>query len=297
MKKCLLISIALMGVMSITSCNNKWSWWEDKNVTIDRYISKEDAMDAFESSSEHAILVDTAIYKETYNTYYKDYLAKFSTEVDSNVSSSTQASVRRYKNNIIHTQEKTDYEVSYLNAKSVDSKQVNIFSIFDDLSKTIYVRTITEREKGNVSGEEAYLALDDESYIDAMTIGSTLSPSSIVWDNATYGYAKNGEIIIETMFTTNDEYKIQFNGNVITRVLNRYTMYRFKSFKDIADNTVYFMDYTYSKTEVLTGRYINGEALSDPYLLEKRETSTTYQINGLENYDTNNIIPMPEQTA
>ncbi len=292
MKK-LVIGLSLIGACLLTSCDNEWSWWKEKNVTIEKYISRKEAEEAFDNSATNYKVVDTTVTKEKYNTYYKDYLGKFSTEVDSNITSSKQTTAKKFTNNVVVANEKSDYQISYLNARAVDKKETDAFAIFYPEADSLFIRSVTTREK-NKDVEDTYIDVDEDMYDSMYNLGSQLSSSSILWDNVTYGKAKNDQIIIETMYTANDDYLVHFNGRTISCVINRYTLYRFNTFQGEDGSTQYYMDYTYTKIETMTGTDLNGGALSEPYLLEKKESSINYQIKNLQAFDLNNLPEIPE---
>ena len=292
MKRKALLGISLISVALLSGCDREWSWWKEKNVTIEKYASKDEAIVAFDSSANRHVLIDNTQTKEKYNTYHKNFLGKFATEVDSNITYSCKGTAKKYDNNVIHINEKANYEVSYLNAGGVDSIEKNTYKVFTPETRNMYVREIVAHDKFTTGNEEEY-TVEEDHVASATSLGYQYSSAIIDWDNALYGRAKNGQILVETMHVSNDTYTVHFNGNVLDIVTNYYTLYRFNTFVDVAGDTQYYVDYYYTKTETMVGTNIHGEPLSEPYLLEKREFSTNYAIKNNGNFNLDNMIALP----
>lgn len=292
MKKKLIV-LLLSLVPALTSCGeSKWSWWEDDNVEIDKFISLSDAQKAVDSSATNFALANVRTSKETYKTYYKEYLGKFSTETDSNISSSSVETATKYSNDVVVTNLVSSSETNFLNAKSVSSKEVDTYLVAQS-DKSFIERTITDYGYGKKIGAETTSPyIDEDTYQETLRLGSKMSSSSITWvDNATtYGFSKNNDVIVETMSSSSGIYTVKFNGKSLTTyVTNTYTLYRFKPLdKDNADTT-YMLDYRYSKVEVLIGSSVFDEPLNEPFLLEKRESSITYENKENPAYDLSQI--------
>lgn len=292
MKKRILVGISLIGACLLSSCDNEWSWWKEKNVTIEKYASKDEAVAAFDSSAENYTKIDTAQSKEKHNTYFKDYLGKFATEVDSNITISSKGTAKRYNNNVIHINEKSNYENDYLNARLVDTVEKNTYKIFDPTTRNMRIREIVARDNSTTGSEEEF-TIEEEYYNSFTSLGYPYSSAIIDWDSAVYGRAKNNQILVETMDVVNNTYTVHFNGNTLNIVTNIYTLYRFNTFNDDNGATQYYVDYYYVKAETMVGTNIHGEPLKEPYLLEKREASVNYSIKDNGTFDLNSMPALP----
>lgn len=288
--KLILLAIIPLATLLGSCGDTEWSWWEDDNVTIEKFISLKDAQKALDMSSMNFNLATNKSYKMVYNTYYKNYLGKFSTETDSNITSSVNSTSSRYKNDIVVTNSTSNNEQSYLNAKSVANIKKDTYLI-PQSNKNITQREILDYGYGEKVGTDTNIPyIDDETYKFALSIGSTLSSTQINWDKATYGFAKNDDIIIETMSSSTGTYVVKFNNKSLTTfVTNNYCLYRLKSFTKDDKTTDYVLDYSYSKVEVLIGSNIFDEPLSEPYLLEKKESATSYNTKANKEFDTSKI--------
>lgn len=285
----ILLSIAPL----LASCGeSQWSWWEDDNTEITKFISLSDAQKAVDSSATNSGLASIRTKKETYKTYYKDYLGNFSTETDSNISSSSVETATKYSNDVIVTNLVSTSETNFLNAKSVNSKQVDTYLVAQ-ADKSFTEKTITDYGYGKkIGSEKTSPYIDDDNYNETLRLGSKMNSASITWvDNATtYGFSKNDDVIVETMSSASGIYTVKFNGKSLTTfVTNTYTLYRFKPLDKGNADTTYMLDYTYSKIEILIGSSIFDEPLDEPFLLEKRESSITYENKENSAYDINQI--------
>lgn len=291
MKKIFLLFPLIILGSTLTACDNtSWAWWEDDNITIEKYVSMKDAMKALDSSATHFDLATASKSKYSRKTYYKEYLGKFSTETDSDISSSMNVVSNKYPNNVVVTNTVSDTSESFLNAKSVQSFSNDTYLICQE-DKSILQRSITDYGYGEKVGSNTIIPYStDETLKLYLSIGSTLSSSSISWDKATYGFSKNNDIIIETMSSSSGSYIVKFNGKTIqTYVTNIYNKYRLKKVEQKQDSSEYMLDYSYSKIEILIGSSIFDEPLKEPFLLEKTETVTEYSTSVNKDYDISKI--------
>lgn len=289
MKKNLLILPLVLMTTTLASCNGtSWSWWEENDVTIERYIAQQDASNALILSGENYKLATRKVEKLTYNTYYKNYLGNFSTETDSNIVQSLSITTRKYNNQVIVIESKSDKEESFLNASSVKTENTDTYLVGEG-DKSITSTIVKDYGYGeDVISKSTIAYTSDEVYGSYMNIGSTIKTITD-WTKATYGFSKNDKIIIETMATTSGSYTVKFNNNTLTTVTNTYNLYRLAPIT-IDDATTYYMDYSYTKVETLIGSGIfstatNPVPLDEPYLLEKSEYSSTYYIEDNGNFD------------
>lgn len=284
------IGIFLASIL-LTSCSNsQWSWWDSGNVSIDKFISQNDAMDALESSSKNYALATKSNYRYSYNTFYKDYLGKFSTETDSNVTSSISTEIKKFTNNVTYSHSLNDREEAFLNAKSVSSITTDIYLVAQpDMS--ILKRTLNDYGYGEKVCNDSSIAYgSDEIFKRNLSIGSTLSASDINWTSATFGFSKNNDVVIETMSTTTGTYTVKFNDlQLKTFITNSYTLYRLKPIVVEGEKTEYMMDYSYRKIERWIGSSIFDEPLNEPFLLEKSEAITEYSTTEFGAYDLNHL--------
>ncbi len=294
MKKKSLILLVVSLPALLTSCGDKkWSWWEDTNVEIVKYISLTDAQSAVDSSSMNFTYPTVRTYKQTNKSYYKEYLGKFSTETDSDINASVIETSSIYTNNTIVTNYTSNREEAFLNAKSVSTRTTDTYLLFDD-NKSITKKTITDYGYGKKTGSEESIGYTDEdTYLANTTLGDRMNSSSISWadrDRVTYGFSKNDDVLVETMSTEPGTYTVKFNNKSLTTfVTNTYCLYRFRAIDKNAEEIQYYLDYKYQKVEKLIGSNIFDEPLSEPFLLEKSESSYTYEIKENQEYNRDSI--------
>lgn len=294
MKKTVATLLILSTPILLTSCGEKkWSWWEDTNVEIVKYISLSDAQTAVDSSSLNYKFPTVRTYKQTNKSYYKEYLGKFSTETDSDINSSVIETTSIYNNNVIVSSYVANREEAFLNAKSVSTRNIDTYLLLGD-NKSITKKTITDYGYGKKIGSIDTIGYtDDDTYLRNTTLGDRMNSSSISWgdrDRVTYGFSKSDDVLVETMSTEAGSYTVKFNNKSLsTFVTNTYCLYRFKPIDKNAENIEYYLDYKYTKVEKLIGSNIFDEPLNEPFLLEKSESSYTYEIKDNADYDTSTI--------
>lgn len=288
MKKKLIAINLLLTIPLLSSCNTDWAWWEDKNISIDKYISLSDAQKALDDSSANYQLATIKKEKYSKKTYYKEYLGKFSTETDSDINSSSTSETKKYTNRVVIKELDSSYEESFLNAKSIKNVDQEIYTYAD--GSVITTKNVVDYGYGEKTMSESKKSYtSDEALLKDLAIGSTLASVSVDWNKATYGFSKNNEVIVETMSMTTGSYKVKFNNKTLENfVTNTYNLYRLKPIQE-GENTIYMMDYSYSKIEKLIGSSIFDEPLSEPYLLEKEETTITYESKDNGDYDIASI--------
>lgn len=293
MKKTKFLTLLVIPVL-LGSCQTKWAWWEDDTNAISKYIKMTDASNAIDSSAKNAHLPTIKEEQSTYNTYYKDYLGKFSTETDSNISQTIKVSTKRYTNDYVVTNQVSDREENFLNAKSVSSIKTDTY-LMPQSDKSIIQRTITDYGYGDKIGSEAVIPyISDIYYTEALSIGSTRASTNITWDLATYGFSKNNEVIIETMATSKATYTVKFNNKTLSSfVTNTYRQYRLSPVEVTETGTTYVMTYSYLKMETIIGSDIFDEPLEEPFLLERMITVTEYKMEDNGAYDPS-VIPTVE---
>lgn len=290
MKKTKFLTLLALPLI-LGACQTKWAWWEDDNNAISRYIKMNDASQAIDSSSKNAHLPTFKEEQSTYNTYYKDYLGKFSTETDSNISQTIKATTKRYNNDYVVTNQVSDRQENFLNAKSVSSIKTDTY-LMPQSDKSLIQRTITDYGYGDKVGAEATIPyISDVFYLESISIGSTRSSTNITWDLATYGFSKNDEVVIETMATSKSTYTVKFNNKTLSSfVTNTYRQYRLSPVGTAEDgSTTYVMTYSYLKMETIIGSDIFDEPLEEPYLLERMVTVTEWKQVDNGDYDPSQI--------
>ncbi len=292
-KKVLLLLVSSVATLLASCGDKKWSWWEDTNVEIVKYISKDDARAAVDSSSLNYQLATIRTYKQTNKSYYKEYLGKFSTETDSDINSSIIEVASIYNNNVIVTNLTSNREEAFLNAKSVSTRKIDTYLLLEE-NKSIVKKTIDDYGYGKKIGSEEVIPFsDDDTYAKNTHLGDRMNSSIISWgdtNGVTYGFSKNDDVLVETMSTEAGSYTVKFNNKSLsTFVTNTYTLYRFKAIDKTAENIEYYLDYKYQKVEKLIGSNIFDEPLDEPFLLEKSESSYTYEIKDNLDYDLTTI--------
>lgn len=289
MKKTKFLTLLAMPIL-LASCQSKWAWWEDDTNAISRFIKMNDASLAIDSSAKNAHLPTIKEEQSTYNTYYKDYLGKFSTETDSNISQTVKTSTKRYNNDYVVSNSISDRQESFLNAKSVQNVKVDTY-LMPQSDKSIIQRTITDYGYGDKVGSEATIPyISDVYYLESISIGSTRSSTNITWDLATYGFSKNDEVIIETMATSKSTYTVKFNNKTLSSfVTNTYRQYRLSPVEVTESGTTYVMTYSYLKIETIIGSDIFDEPLEEPFLLEKTVSITEWKQADNGDYDPTTI--------
>ena len=290
MKKTLKFIPLLILPVLLSGCDISWAWWDEDKISIDKYIALSDASKALDDSSKNYTLITSSSIKYSKKTYYKDYLGKFSTETDSNIVESSSVASIKYDNNIIVTSTVTDSEEKFLNAKGVKSYKSDVYSLIDS-DKNITIKSFIDYGYGEKTySESTTLYTNDSKFEKDTSLGSNISSTNIDWNKATYGFSKKNEIIIETMAMVNGSYTVKFNNQTLkTFVTNTYNLYRLKPITDKDNNQTYILDYSYTKIEKLVGSNIFDEPLNEPYLLEKEETTKTYNISTNGEFDLSKI--------
>lgn len=289
MKKTLLTFALLLSATTLGACSTEWSWWNNSDISIEKYISREDAMSALDTSSQQYKLPTKTELTSHSQTFFKEYLGKFSTETDSDYDTTTSSNSVKYENNVVVSNAVNNQREEYLNAKSVATIRVDSY-LFKKDANAFVNRTITDYGYGDKVCKDIEIpSATEESDKEVTALGSRLSASGINWDKATYGFSKKDEVIIETMNTTSSSYTVKFNGNTMPIVINEYNLYKLTFVEKVENKTHWMMDYSYSKMEVLIGSDIFKEPLKEPFLLEKSETTTKYSRDAVGSYDTSRI--------
>lgn len=281
-KKSLIILPIIL--LSLTSCGSEWSWWEKSNVNITKGILLSDAKSALESSSKRFDKATSAETKYSKETFLKNYLGEFATEWDSNVNISTSSKNKKYNGEIIVKNYANTQEINYPNAKQYANKTEDTYMI-GQTNKDINVKTFTYLGYGKQEGKEIIISYtSDDAYKLNMSLGSVLSVDKINWLHASYGMTHNDSIIIEETNVEQSSISITMTGqdNVVT-TKNTYRKYRFAKGLE-GETTVWTMDYSYEKIEVKIANDVFNEPMKSPFLLERSESSTTY------NFDDNGVF-------
>lgn len=295
MKKQIVSALLLASVFSLASCSEtQWSWWETENLSIEKAIPLEDAKNALDSSQANIKVIKSTKRSHTEETYYKNYLGKYTTEDDSNISISETINTTVYDNYVSISSLSRTTDKSFLHASTSQKEEIidyqfakaNNSDIFERLSYDYgYAKKeVVELEPHKFVSEEDF---KNQFIIDPKYNSSILTATT----SSTYGFAKNNEIIIETMKTdTSDKYTVKFNGKEFPKVKNIYTLYRLCPIEtDTEGKSKYVIDYYKQSTQVLIGYDIFGEALKEPFLLEKVETVEAYYRDANGNYDISTI--------
>lgn len=284
----------LICFMPLSSCSLDFAWWEDNNIKIEKNITLTDAQKNVDKTSKTASLINSYSYKYTKKSYYKEYLGKFATETDSDQNMSCSQTMIKYDNNIIVDNMLIQGEESFLNAKSVNYFSSDIYSLINEEDNTIIKKSFSNNGYGEVAYQEiSNTYTNNEKFKNAITIGTYISSSSINWDKATYGFSKKDDVIIETMEMQSSTYYVKFNAKTLSNfVTNKYKLYRLKPIDNEGEQT-YIVDYVYEKIEKLIGSSIFDEPLNEPFLLEKEETTKTYNITKNGTFDLTKIPEVP----
>ena len=296
MKNKFRIVFLMTTIIPLTSCDNQWAWWEETNISIDKYISLNDAKAALDKSSKNYILPNSTSTKHSKKTYYKEYLGKFSTETDSDINESMNIVTVKYENNYIVENVVMDCEESFLNAKSVKSYTKDTYTHFDD-SKNIVSQSFTNYGYGEKIYDLKTIDYStDEKFEQNTSLGSSLSSTSIDWNKATYGFSKKNEVIIETMEMQKGSYTVKFNDKKLSDfITNTYRLYRLKPIEKDGE-IEYLLDYSYEKIEKLVGSSISGDkTLDEPFLLEKEENTKTYNVAKNGTFDESKMPEAPQK--
>lgn len=294
MKTKLLFPLLIASILPLAGCSEtEWSWWEKDNLSIEKEIPEKDAKAALDSSllnSQHIKGVDESY---SLNTFYKNYLSNYTTEEDSNKTISQSTTARFYDNNVLVTNSVTTKDQSYLHASTASVIKLDSYK-FATESKDI--REIISEDYGYIDAEVEELPIhrytNDEDFLAQYNIGSKADSSVITGKSATYGFAKNNEIIVEIMETEKSSYTIKFNNSTFPQVKNIYTVYRLKAIESQEKEAQYIVDYYYRASQILIGFDIFGEPLKSPYVLEKEELVRSYSTESNGEYDLSNI-PSP----
>lgn len=289
-KKILLFLVSLVTI-SLTSCTSmKWSWWSEENINIVRGISLVDAQAVVSDASTNYDYFNSRRISYSYQTFYRDYLGTFSSEVDANILISSLAEAHRYPNEVTH--EVIDYteERNYLTAHQVSTYTSNIY--LEGENNTYLEETIVnDYGYGDLEITINNFTLDESTYSSRIALGYIIQQNNINWDSSTYGFASNDQIIIEEYSTsTEGTFRIAFTNQTVPTLTNSYTMYRYLPFIDENNETHYTLDYMIEREQILTGYGIFGEEpLDAPVLLSSEERVTSLSNENLGNFNKEEI--------
>lgn len=295
MKKQIIPLLLIAPAFALASCSEtQWSWWETENLSIERAIPLDDAKNALDSSLANVKTIKTIKTSYTQETYYKNYLGKYTTEDDSNIKVSQTVNDYVYDNFVKVSEINQTTDKSFLHASTSSKLEIIDYSFALSANSDIYERISSDygyAEK-EVIEVEPHKFISEEDFAEQYVIGpkynSTILTSA---SSSTYGFASNNEIIVETMKTeTNEKYTVKFNGKEYPKVKNVYTMYRLCPIeKDSEGKSKYVIDYYKQTAQVLIGYDIFGESLKEPFVLEKEETVSAYYRDSNGTYDLNTI--------
>lgn len=296
MKKQIISLLLISSAFIASSCSEtQWSWWETDNLSIERAIPIEDAKNALDSSLANIKTIKCIKRSYTEETYYKNYLGKYTTEDDSNISISTTETTTVYDNYALVDQLSQTSEKSFLHASTSSRSEVVTYQYANAVNTDIFARISTDfgyAEK-EVIELEPHKFINEDDFKEQFIIGPKFNSSILTTtSSSTYGFAKNNEIIVETMRTdTSDKYTVKFNGSEFPKVKNIYTLYRLCPIEtDEKGNSKYVIDYYKQTTQVMIGYDIFGESLKEPFMLEKDETVEAYYRDSNGTYDFS-LIP------
>jgi len=295
MKKQIVSLLILSSVFVLTGCSEtQWSWWETENLSIERAIPLDDAKNALDSSLSNIKTIKAIKRSHTEETYYKNYLGKYTTEDDSNISLSETTNTNVYDNYTLVSETNQTEDKSFLHASTSSKSQIIIYQFAESKNSDINYRYsydfgYAEKE---VAEAEPHKFVGEDDFNAQFVIGPNYNSSILTsTTSSTYGFAKNNEIIVETMRTeTNEKYTVKFNGREFPKVKNIYTLYRLCPIEtDAEGNSKYVIDYYKQSTQILIGYDIFGEALKEPFMLEKDETVEAYYRSSNGTYDLTTI--------
>lgn len=292
MKKLFLLTLSMFALLPLGGCSEtEWSWWEKDNLEIEKEIPEKDAKAALDSSLVNANLIKSVESSYSLNTYYKNYLANYTTEDDSNKTISESTSRKLYDNHVLVTNDVTTKDQVFLHASTASVVKTDIYKFATD---TKDIREITSLDYGYTEKEviegDIHKYTNEEDFLAQFVIGSRADSQVITGKSATYGFSKNNEIIVEIMETEKSSYTIKFNNSTFPLVKNIYTVYRLKAIASEEKEAEYLVDYYYKASQVLIGFDIFGEPLKAPYVLEKEESVRSYSTESNGDFDLS-LIP------
>ena len=295
MKKQIIPLLLISSLFVLGSCSEtQWSWWETDNLSIQKAIPLEDAKNALDSSASNIKLIKTLKRSHTEETYYKNYLGKYTTEDDSNISLSETETITVYDNFALVDQTSMTEDKSFLHASTSSKVEIIRYQYAKSENSDIYSRISSDfgYAKKEIYDEEPHKFIGEDDFKEQYIIGPKYNSSILTSaTSSTYGFAKNNEIIVETMRTeTNEKYTVKFNQREFPKVKNIYTMYRLCPIEtDDKGNSKYIIDYYKQTIQVLIGYDIFGESLKEPFVLEKDETVEAYYRESNGQYDFSQI--------
>lgn len=295
MKKQIIPLLLISSLFVLGSCSEtQWSWWETDNLSIQKAIPLEDAKNALDSSASNIKLIKTLKRSHTEETYYKNYLGKYTTEDDSNISLSKTETVTVYDNFALVEETSKTEDKSFLHASTSSKEEIIRYKYAYSENSDIYSRISSDfgYAKKEIYDEEPHKFIGEDDFKEQYIIGPKYNSSILASaTSSTYGFAKNNEIIVETMRTeTNEKYTVKFNQREFPKVKNIYTMYRLCPIEtDDKGNSKYIIDYYKQTIQVLIGYDIFGESLKEPFVLEKDETVEAYYRESNGQYDFSQI--------
>lgn len=291
MKKRLLLVTPLILTSLLASCSSvkAFEWWDTENITIVKSILEKDAVEAYESSLQSRSELTSKKTSLTINTYYKDYLGNFATEIDGNITESRTIFEDRYSNDVTIFLTKYTREESYKQAHTNGVVTIDNYHVGEASEKTILERVITDYGYGSKIGtEKIYHYPTSEEYTAGLYIST---PSIDSWANTTYGLAKNDDVLVEKISSTNVTYHVNFSGLDITEcVRNNYELFRFKR---AADNR-FILDYYHHIESLQIGKDCLGNQLNEPFTLEKTEIVSAFYTKAMTAYDKTLIPVIPD---
>lgn len=295
MKKQIIPLLLIAPCFLLGSCSEtEWSWWETDNLSIDKAIPLDDAKNALDSSLANIKSIKSIKRSYTQETYYKNYLGKYTTEDDSNLSVSEVINTDVYDNFVCVEDTSLTIDRSYLHASTSSKSEIIDYRFAFSENSDIYERIYSDygyAEK-EVIETEVHRYIGEDDFKEQFNIGPKFN-SSIITSAAssTFGFAKNNEIIVETMKTeTNENYTVKFNNSTFPKVKNIYTLYRLCPIEtDEKGKSTYVIDYYKQSIQVLIGYDIFGDALKEPFVLEKEELTEAYYRDSNGSYDINSI--------
>lgn len=290
--------LVLTTSLFLASCNNvNWSWWSEDNIEIVSGIAKEDAQSAVLSAENNYNYYKTMNSSTTLNTYYLDYLGSFASEQDANTTISSTIEAHRYTNNIKVITTNSTTESNYKTAHAVSSYTwLDYFVAFETTS--INETSVYDYGYGTPTVEQITRTYNELT----MSVGTNTIYSLIDWDNnATYGYAQNNEVLVETYSTVvGATYQITYTGAQVPIVTNNYRLYRFNPITLEDGSTSYALDYSIETQEVTVGYDIfygldnASHSLSEPITLLYQRTVTSYSATENGAFDTS-VIPVASE--
>lgn len=291
-----LILITLIATLiPLSGCANRsWSWWDDDNLSIDKGIRLIDAKNALEKASNNAFMVSKVKQSYSLNEYTKSFKGAFASEIDYDNEESRLSEQERYENDVVITTMSSTKETIYKTAKQYNVTRFENYLIPQN-DKSILSRTLIDYGYGSIiSGDYLYPFTSESNYEAIINVGAKVDSAAINWNQATYGLAKNKDIIIETFLASFTSTIKSYDGTDLPIVMSNYNLYRLHEFINASDEIDYVIDYQIQRNESRIATNYEGKLLNEPYLLRKEETTTLYSCGSLGSFDLENIPPLSE---